>query len=913
VHHSAELSIVLTLVVVLVLGAATRALSTRFKLPYSIAVLVLGIAAGVGLDLLPPEGPAHDVLGQLASGSSVTPELILFVFLPILVFESAWSLEVHALRKDVGAVLILAGPVLLLSTAAVAGLMVLLTAGSWGWSWTAALVFGALISATDPVAVVALLRELGAPKRLGVLVEGESLFNDGTSIVVFTLLLGMLTGHAHFDVGQTVLAFVKVAGGGLLVGLVIASLTSAWLARTFNQPLIEITLTLGMAYAAMSIAEGLLHVSGIIAVVTAGLWLAGPGRTHISPEVQHFLHRFWQTLAYVANTLIFFLVGLVVAVGAGETTWSDWGTVSLAFAGIVAIRVVLSVAAGPLISLVAEPVSVGQTLAMGWGGLRGAVSLALGLMVANHPDVDPDLQRQVLILTTAVVFGTIVVNGSTTGWLLRRLGFDRPPAGDRLAAAATRAAVLDRVEQSLSRIQQSPELQTVNWATVAEDLRRDREALDEEMAATRAELGDDPNGRRQGYWRQVLSIERAAYWNAFSSGTVGASAVQALDHAIDLQLDRIEGGHCTPPGARMADLPGVWGTLGRWSAKLRGTSRMQLDMLELRYDLHRAVGMAAAKVLDRLGTLDVDPDMKEEVAETYRQWQRKARERLEDLRTHLPELTRAVETRIARRVQLNFERETWSALALEGAVDPSTAIEARDAVEQRMKRLRASAEPVPLPETAELCRNAPMFAHLDDSAIARLADITAERVLAPGEVLFEQGDTGGSAYLIARGALAVHQERDGEELLLDVLGSGDVVGEMTPLTGEPRSATLVALTTVTVGEIETGAFHTLLDELPTLRWDIWHGVGRRRFDSHVRGLSAFEHLGRDRRNAWFDQAEDRHVEPGTTLEHEGLVFVVDGTVEGWAQHTGPALFQAGAGEVLSSKCGARLALLPPQP
>ena len=212
--HGKEVTIVVLICFTLALGALLRLAATRFRFPYTLAVLAAGIAAGF---FVPDEGSGHEpsILATVfAEGTALSPDLIIFVFLPALVFEAAFGLKVHAFRKNVGAVMVLAVPGLVLSVVATGALAVGLTAGSWQWGWTAALVFGALISATDPVAVVAILRECGAPKRLGVLIEGESLLNDGTAIVVFHVLIGVLIagGWDNVGIGHTVLDFAIVYG-----------------------------------------------------------------------------------------------------------------------------------------------------------------------------------------------------------------------------------------------------------------------------------------------------------------------------------------------------------------------------------------------------------------------------------------------------------------------------------------------------------------------------------------------------------------------------------------------------------------------------------------------------------------------------------------------------------------------------
>jgi NhaP-type Na+/H+ or K+/H+ antiporter len=218
--HGPELTVVVIAGLALVAGAATRLFSRRIRVPYTIAMLLLGI--GVGLVLRQFEGAENAILEMLARGAAISPHLIIFVFLPALVFESAFALEVYAFRKNLGAVGVLAVPALLCSTVLTAALMVWLTSAGgfdWHWGWIAALSFGALASATDPVAVVAILRELGAPKRLGVVIEGESLVNDGTAIVVFSVLLTMLTGVAAVGLAPAAvtLEFTRVVLGGIAV------------------------------------------------------------------------------------------------------------------------------------------------------------------------------------------------------------------------------------------------------------------------------------------------------------------------------------------------------------------------------------------------------------------------------------------------------------------------------------------------------------------------------------------------------------------------------------------------------------------------------------------------------------------------------------------------------------------------
>ena len=918
-HSGPEITIAFILCFTLAVGAAMRMVAGRAHVPYSITMLLVGLAVGLILQQLPGGADPTGVLAVVSEGGGISPDLIVFIFLPLLIFESAFSLEVHAFRQNLGAVLLLAGPAMLVSTAAIGLFAVGITSFSWQWGWLEGLAFGALISATDPVAVVALLRELGAPKRLRLLIEGESLLNDGTAIVLFSVILGLVTGAFSFGAGDTLWHFVRVTLGGLAVGLVLAVGVTTWMSRIFNAPLIEITLTLVLAYLTMLVAETLLHVSGVIAVVTAGLWMSGRGRLQVSPEVVHFLHRFWEMLSYLANTLIFFLVGLVIATQVKHAGLRDLVLIGVAYAGVMAIRTLLAFLFRPAMNRLADPVSRGETVVMAWGGLRGAVSLALALVVSRHPQVPPELGRQVLLLTAGVVLLTIVVNGSTMPWLLRKLRFDRPPPSDRLADSMSRAAVLGRVAERIEALSQSRDLRTVDWTEVRSQLEERRSSVQQQVAETQQELASASSGERgRGYWRQALSIEREAVWTAFARGTLGAAATEILDHEVDLQLDRLARGEEQQRVTRRPELPG-WRALGaRWMSRIgRAFERIQLELLALRYEIYRGEQLAAERVLEEMkGRDEMDPHVREEILAAYRGSRHASVEGLEDLRANLPEVTRVIETRLAERIQLNLERDAYRKLEEVGAIDAESAARELAGVERRMKTLQWTRGGMALPETGELCRSTPLFAGLDEAALEQLTVLTRERVLTPGEVLFRQGDRGHSLFIIARGAVAVVREdrrRGGEPELLDVLGGGDVLGEMALLTGSPRNATARAATTVTVGEIEREEFDGLMQTQPHVRDEIWQSFAERRFDNYLRSAAGYAHLDREARRRWFQSGKLVTLEAGEPVPGEApsLAFLVTGSLErNFRRHAEPALIALETGAPLRATERSRVAVVP---
>ena len=241
--------------------------------------------------------------------------------MPALIFESAFNSDWHIFKVEGGQVLIMAGPMLIIGTG-LSALMMRFILGyndEKGFPWSAALLYGSIISATDPVAVVALLKELGASKRLATMIEGESLLNDGTAMVVFLVLLDIVEGNEATFWG-VVFKFVRLSIGGPLLGLIVGIIVEQILARIHNQFVLEVNTTIYASYLMFFLAESTsLHVSGILALVAFGLYMTNSGKTKISPESEHAVHHVWGFIGFVAETLIFVLSGIIM----GERASAD--------------------------------------------------------------------------------------------------------------------------------------------------------------------------------------------------------------------------------------------------------------------------------------------------------------------------------------------------------------------------------------------------------------------------------------------------------------------------------------------------------------------------------------------------------------------------------------------------------------
>ena len=413
-----------TFILLFTAATAVALLTRRLRIPYTVALVL----AGAGLGAL-----------HLAPGIALTRELLFAVFLPGLVFEASFHLKAADLRANGRAIFALAVPGILVAGGATAALLVGgvdLARLEPSFGWPHALVFGSLIAATDPIAVVALFRTLGAPRRLTVLVEGESLINDGTAVVLFNVVVGLVatsgaaSAHPAF-LAIPLLDFVVTLVVGVAVGAAIAFL-AGYVVGQIDDPMIEITLTVIAAYGSFGVAE-VLHGSGVIATVTAGVFCGTKAVPRgMKPETRVIVESFWDYIAFALNSIVFLLIGLEVHLG---QLAASWRAIVLAFLAVTLGRAAVVMPVAFLLRRTKERIPFRWNVVLVWGGLRGALSMVLALAL---PPAFP--QREVLVtLTFGVVLLSIVVQGLTAGPLLRALALCGP-AAPRLQKGATPTA-----------------------------------------------------------------------------------------------------------------------------------------------------------------------------------------------------------------------------------------------------------------------------------------------------------------------------------------------------------------------------------------------------------------------------------------------------------------------------------------
>ncbi|GMH48850.1 hypothetical protein TL16_g00390 [Triparma laevis f. inornata] len=513
--------------------------------------LILGLGAKEDMNWWGSETSALHKSVNVLSG--LDAHLMLHIFLPPLIFESAASLEWHLFDKAKTYIFVLACPGLLLATfmsssvlntlhrtttlSAVAGTCAM--AAPAIWPETAGTLIGVILSATDPVAVVALLKELGVKPSLSTSIEGESLFNDGTALVIFLIVIGLVDGTAlELTFVDYLSKFLVMSLGGMIWGFLFGFIVVSWLGVIFNDALSEITITMSSAYLCFYIAERFFGISGVIAVVCFGLYFGSTGRTRVSPEVAHFLEEFWELLAFFGNTLIFVIAGIVIGkdVDTSLLTGTNVLYLLLVYLAVTCIRGFVVGCTYYTLTKFGFPLEKSDQIIAWWGGLRGAVGLALAMMVFSNDCIPKEIRDYTLFYTSGIVILTVCVNSLSMPHLVSHLQMDR--------VASSRQMVFDQAMRNLRAAGDKQEAilrsDHVFDSAVWDEVRKyyfvvpkSKQAIETHVKNT----SDKQKLEAKEARRRVLMICKKSYWKQFQDGLLGQHAVKYLMHHTDLAID----------------------------------------------------------------------------------------------------------------------------------------------------------------------------------------------------------------------------------------------------------------------------------------------------------------------------------------------------------------------------------------
>jgi CPA1 family monovalent cation:H+ antiporter len=524
---SSTTSNVTTLVWLLIAVLVVAVLTKYVKLPYTIALVI----AGLGIALTP--GTIQAIV--------LTPDLIVIVFLPALLFEAAYNLSYDHLRE----VFRFIGSLAFFGVLATAGIISGMLIWLGGLPWQTALLFGAIVAATDPISVVAVFRKLGAPRRLTTLVEGESLFNDGSALVLFNLLVGIVVSE-KFDAWNSLIEFVKVSVGGLALGVAIGYLALLLLSR-FNDHLTEMLVTLVVAYGTFLVAEQL-GLSPALAVVAAGLLVGNFAQEKaMSPSTRIAVGQNWEFLGFLANSLIFLLVGLEIrAINLGFSEY--WGILALGIAATVLSRIVVVAFFSWLNGLLnrSSAIPLSWQVVLVWGGLRGSLSLALALslpftLASGAVFADRD---KLLVMTFGLILFTLLVQGLTIEPLVKFLNLGNSSSEEYQKYELSRSQLL--IAQAASREVQTMLRQGIYPENCIRQLQTYYREQEEEARRQLHEIHLNSevllNEQLKAAQVHLLQVEKDTARNLFRRGVISEETLLQLVRDIDAKILMLEQG-----------------------------------------------------------------------------------------------------------------------------------------------------------------------------------------------------------------------------------------------------------------------------------------------------------------------------------------------------------------------------------
>ena len=740
--------------------------ANRLNFPHTVLLAVVGIVLGLLADAATthlPHGILSDAFRSLSS-LHITADMVMFVFLPALIFESALSIDVHRLMEDIGPILFLAVIGLLISTFTV-GLPL-----HWatGMGLVVCLLLGSIVSATDPVAVMALFKELGAPKRLNILVEGESLFNDATAIVLYSILVSMVLAGGEANVLGGIWEFLRVFAGGVIVGYVIARIITWIIERLRKLTLVCITLTITLAYLAFIVAEHYLHVSGVMAVVTAGLVVGSIGRTAISPDAFHALHETWGQLGFWAMSVIFVLVGLAVpellaAIDKGLLI----GLIIVILAASVA-RAAVIYGLIPVVSALrmGQSVNIAFRTVMFWGGLRGAVSLALALAIFENEAIGPEIRQFIAVLVTGFVLFTLLFQATTIRQVMGWLGLDELTPRDQANRDRATEQILTDITIGAAQAIERHDVERDLAESLVEDYRRRVEAANEKVQGI--------EGMSVADWVTVglatfVAQEKSNYFDQFGQGFL---SVQVLRHSIVIVDDISD-------ALRSRGVEGYRDAVERslgFDRQFRAAMQMQrrtgwskplARALSIRFEVLSAMRDAIRDELE-----DSESEVRALVGEAAENRVLELiGERLEAvsfnisaIRLQYPDYARAVEkrhlTRIALRLEeLNYKNKVDKALISQDVYD-----DLMSGIAERARTLDVRPKLDLGLEPDNLVRKVPFLAELSADRIRTITGMLNPYLTIPGEEVITKGETGSGMYFISSGCVLVELENENVHL-----------------------------------------------------------------------------------------------------------------------------------------------------
>lgn len=807
-------------------------LADWLRLPYTVVLAIIGVLIGIGAaSLSMPETALGDpLIDPLAAAEqlevAIRANVFLYVLLPTLLFQVSLGLNLRRMADDWVPILVMAVMAVVVSTFAIGLALLPFT----NLSLVACLLLGAIVATTDPSAVVSIFRNIAAPQRLTRLVEGESLLNDAAAIALFGFFLTfVMLGVPNPTMQDALVGFPTMIFGGLGIGWVLGRVCLSVLSWLGRFALAQISLSVALPYVTYLVADQVFGVSGVVAVVMAGMTLnyLGPGR--LSPTNWTNLREVWDVLAHWAGALIFLLAALLVPRLLGDVRLYDLFLILVVVVAATSARLFMLYVILPLLTLarLSPRVDRPYRVAILWGGLRGAVTLALALAVSENFRVPEDVKRHVGILATGFTLFTLLVQGATLRRLITYLGLDRLAPIDRALSSQVIAVALQNVREEVAETARNHDL---THEIVRSEAKRFGERLN--SAIEKAEAADDiPDRDRITLGLVALAgRERDMILESFREQLLSPRLVEQMLSDADRLIERTRAGgreeyraagRLSLAQGRRARLANVLHNRLRISGPLALLTADRFELLlNQRFvlrDLHSYIETKIRRIHGRR--------VADLLHELLRRREDETEAALDGLRLQYPGYAEKTERRFLRRIALRLEEREYDILLADGIIGA----ELHTTLQQGLATTRHEADLRPHLDLAvqksDLVRQFPLFTDMDDDSRKQLARALRTRYVQPGEVLRRKPDTPREVCFIATGAVEI--ETAGHRLRL---GRGDMFGQLSLLSRQTPRAQVTAISHTTLLVLDESRFRRLLKRSQSLRDAVLKSAEKRGLD-----------------------------------------------------------------------------------
>ncbi|XP_020547393.1 sodium/hydrogen exchanger 7 isoform X2 [Sesamum indicum] len=656
-----------------------------------------------------------------------------------------------------------------------------------------------------------------------------------TAIVVYQLFYRMVRGWS-FNWGAVIKFLTQVSLGAVGIGLAFGIASVLWLGFIFNDTVIEISLTLAVSYVAYFTAQEGLDVSGVLTVMTLGMFYSAVARTAFKGESQQSLHHFWEMVAYIANTLIFILSGVVIAESVLQndsifkTHEHSWGYLFLLYAFVQVARVVVVAVLFPFLQYFGYGLDWKEAIILVWSGLRGAVALSLSLSVMRSSDGSPyissDTGTLFVFLTGGIVFLTLIVNGSTTQFLLRILKMDKLSAAKRRILNYTKYEMLNKALEAFGDLGDDEELGPADWPTVKRYIKSLNDVDSEQVHPHSSSENDGnlDNMNLKDIRVRFLNGVQAAYWVMLDEGRINQTTanllMQSVDEAIDLVSDEAL---CDWRGLKSyVNIPNHYKFLQSSIVPQKLVTYFTVERLEAACYICAAFLRAHRIARQQLHDFIGDSEIAAMVIRESEQEGEEPKAFLEDVRVTFPQVLRVVKTRQVTYSVLNHLIDYVHNLERIGLLEEKEMTHLHDAVQTDLKRLLRNPPLVKIPKIRDLISANPLLGALPPSAREALVGTTKEIMKLSGATLYREGSKPAGIWLISNGVVKWSRKNmSNKHLLHPTFTHGSTLGLYEVLASKPYICDIITDSVVLCFFIETEKIFSALRSDPAVEDFFW--------------------------------------------------------------------------------------------